>query len=293
MQQTIYEQYHNNLQEQVQKFFHSQNGKMHNNHFGSKIFTEFHKLMIVILYRRSKQSYRNFISSLYESQWPKWLCLKEIPSKSSVQSWFMQLPKQLLEKLNRYLLRNEIPIVAAIDSTGIDAWQRSRHYEWRIGQPRMPFAKLSIICDTSAKFIHDHVIRMAPRHDVIVGEQLFKRQKRNFIVLGDKGYDSEPLHELARANGLELKAPVRVSCKTRPKGRYRRICAKGIEEYPRRNVVESCIHRLKAVYAPFLRSKLHWMKKKEIALAIFVYNFELMNRKILLFTYWFRELLWT
>jgi hypothetical protein len=290
MQLTINEQYNNKLEEQVQKFFHSLNGKIHSNHFGPKIFTELQKLMIVILYRRSGQSYRRFTSMFYESRWPKWLGLKEIPSKSSVHSWFMQLPKQLLRKLNSFLLRNEKPLIAAIDSTGIDSWQRSRHYERILGDSHMPYAKLSIIVDVCAKFIHDHAIRMVPRHDVIVAEQLFKRQKHNFTVLGDKGYDSEPLHELARANGLELKAPVRSSSKKRPKGRYRRLCAKGIEEYSRRKVVESSIHRLKAVYAPFLRSKLHWMKKKEISLSIFIYNLELMIKSCFIIL---RELFWT
>jgi len=147
-------------------------------------------------------------------------------------------------------------------------------------QKHMPYAKLSIIVDTSEKLVHDHILRMVPRHDVIVAEQMFKRQKVNSCaILGDSGFDSEPLHEIARANGLELKAPVRDSSRRRPKGRFRRLCAEGIENYPRRKIVESCIHSLKAVYAPYLRSRLHWMKKKEIALVIIIRNIELiMNR---------------
>ena len=295
MQTTILKQYNNEIEEQVLNFFHSLNGKLHSNHFGPKIFTEYQKLMLVMLYRRSKESYRRFTSLLHESRWPKWLCLKEIPSKSSIHFWFQQLSKDLLKKLNTFLLRNEKPLIAAIDSTGIDSWQRSRHYEMRMRQENeikpqihMPYAKLSIIVDTSAKLIHDHAIRMVPRHDVLVAEQMFKRSKLNSCaILGDRGYDSEHLHEIARANGLELMAPVRISQRNRPKGHYRRICAKGIEKYSLRKSVESSIHSLKSVYVPFLRSKLHWMKKKEIALVIVIRNIELLiKRNVLILSYY-------
>ena len=47
-------------------------------------------------------------------------------------------------------------------------------------------------------------------HDVKEAERIFKRNNfKNIIGLGDKGFDSEPLHEIARTNGITFYAPVR------------------------------------------------------------------------------------
>ena len=59
-QKQIYDQYESKLQRQVLKFFHSVNGKMHSNHFGPKIYNEYQKLMLVVLYIRSNKSFIRF-----------------------------------------------------------------------------------------------------------------------------------------------------------------------------------------------------------------------------------------
>ena len=62
----------------------------------------------------------------------------------------------------------------------------------------MPYAKADIIVDTKNKLVYEHVLRMKPRHDVLGARTMLKRTKiKNVIVLGDKGYDSEPLHVIA------------------------------------------------------------------------------------------------
>ena len=273
-QQTISDQYEHRLKAEFLKVFHAEHGKLHNNHFGPKVYTESQKLMCVILYKRSQRSYARFVDELYESLWPKWLGLREIPGKSSVHRWMMQTPKSLVEKFSRRLLPKK-PELLAIDATGIDSWRRSRHYELRIGEAPVPNAKLDVIIDVDTKMVFDHVVRIRPRHDVIAAEQMLKRAKFTDVrMLGDKGYDSEPLHELARAKGIDLYASVRSSSRKRPKGRFRRVCAKGADDYPRRNVVKSFMHSLKAVHCSALKSRLHWMKKKEMAITLFVYNLE-------------------
>jgi len=52
-----------------------------------------------------------------------------------------EYPLSFLRKLNTLLLQEERPKLMAIDGTGIDSWQRSRHYERRIGEAQMPSLK--------------------------------------------------------------------------------------------------------------------------------------------------------
>jgi len=119
---------------------------------------------------------------------------------------------------------------------------------------------------------------MIPRHDVKATETIFRRTHlRKIKSLGDKGYDSEPLHEVALSRQNTLFAPVRKSSRANPKGWNRRRCAQGDEDYNKRAHVESCIHSLKRRRIPILRSKLHYMKKREMALQILIHNIEKMK----------------
>jgi transposase len=289
MQNTINNQYEHKLKSEFLKVFHAEHGKLHNNHLGQKIYSEFQKLMCCLLYNRSKRSYVRFVDELHESLWPRWLGLRDIPGKSSVQRWMKQTPGRLIQKFSRKLLPQK-PMLLAIDATGVDSWRRSRHYERRIGEEHMPYAKLDVIIDVDSKMVVDHVLRIKPRHETVAATLMLKRSQFSDVrLLGDKAYDSEPLHELARARGIELYAPVRSSPLKRPRGRYRRQCAKGALDYPRRNVVESFMHTLKSVHCPALKSRHHWMKKKEIAIALLLHNLE---RKIQTIITQFLRVIW-
>ena len=111
--------------------------------------------------------------------------------------------------------------------------------------------------------------------DVLGAETIFKRKKReNVLILGDKGYDSEPLHEVASGNGLEFYVPVRDFHVKKPSGKHRQQCWKNPPaEASRRSLVESVIRSLKSRFKS-LRSRLPCMKKRELAWHVLVYNME-------------------
>ena len=254
--------------------YHAMDLKLHDNYFGSKVYSELQKFSLVVLFRRSKKVLRDFIAELYETKWVSWLDLKQIPSKSVLNNWCKKYTIQFIHKLNKLLLCNQKPKLMAVDATGVDACVRSRHYEKRANK-KMGFNKLSIFIDVENHLIHDFVLQMKPRHDVVAAESIFKRTKlRNVKILGDKGYDSEPLHKIAESKQNILFTPVRKSSRSRPKGKNRRRCFKGDEEYNQRVNVESCIHSLKKRRIPVIRSKLHYMKKREMAMQILVHNIE-------------------
>ena len=258
---------------------------LHDNALGPRVFSEFHKFSLVILFRRSKRTLRDFITELYETKWPSWLNLRQIPSKSVLHNWCKKYTVEFLRELNRTFLRRKSPKLMAIDATGVDAYQRSKHYEKR-AKIKQKFNKLTVFIDVENMLIYDHVLQMKPRHDVKAAASIFRRTHlRHIKSLGDKGYDSEPLHKVAQEKQNTLFAPVRKSSRTNPKGWNRRRCAQGDEDYNKRAHVESCIHSLKKRRIPILRSKLHYMKKREMALQILIHNIEKMKRTIRMMFY--------
>jgi hypothetical protein len=192
---------------------------------------------------------------------------------------------KLIRKIHQITLPSEI-LLTSIDGTGFDSWQRSRHYEKRVGEvslPHMPYAKSDIFIDVKTQIIIDFNIITHREHDVVGAERIFKRNKiKNLIGLGDKGYDSEHLHEVARKNGITLYAPVRQMDKRgyrnhKPKGKYRRECLKIPEFIGMRSINETVNSVLKRTQINSLKSKKSYMKQREFAWQVVLYN---IKRKI-------------
>ena len=283
-QKTLSNQYEVRLHEQILKLCHQIELKNHFNRFGPKIFTNYQRVALMVLFYRSGKALRRFADELFESRWPVWLGLKQLPSYRSLHEWASKFTLKFLRSLNCEFLMEEQPSLMAIDATGVDSWQRSRHYEKRrnefrkaTGLPseKMPFAKVDVFVDTNTLAIHDFVLRTKPRHDTLGAATMLKRAKiKNVLVLADKGYDSEPLHQLAREKGLTFHAPVRDFKVKRPKGRYRRQSHENPPpEKNRQCLVESTIRSLKNKFKT-LRSRLHYMKKRELAWIVLVHNMD-------------------
>ena len=193
---------------------------------------------------------------------------------------------KIIRKICKVLLPKEIKLTS-IDGTGFDSWQRSRHYEKRAEEisplTPMPYAKAGIFIDVKTQIILDFEFEMSHKHDVKMAERIFKRNEiKNIIGLGDKGYDSENLHEIARANGIIFYAPVREMDKRafknkKPKGKYRRECVNLPEFYGMRWINETVNSVLKRTQINYLRSKTIFMREREFGWQVILYN---VKRKI-------------
>jgi len=285
IQQIIQSNYNNKLEKELIKLFHSSNLPLHFNKTGNKEFTNYQRISIIILFQRSKKSIRDFIDEFSESKWVSWLGLKKIPKKSTLHDWLKIFNMKIIRKICKVLLPKEIKLTA-IDGTGFDAWQRSRHYEKRVGEvhvQHIPYVKADLFIDVKTQSILDFNLICYREHDVKVAERIFKRNNiKNIFGLGDKGYDSENLHEVARANGIIFYAPVREtnkrsSKKKLPKGKYRRECLKLPEFIGKRSLVETVNSVLKRTQIHFLQSKKSFMKQREFGWNIILYN---IKRKI-------------
>src|SRR5690606_10475885 len=113
---------------------------------------------------------------------------------------------------------------------------------------------------------------------------IFKRLKHvPDVILGDKGYDSENLHEILFQKRVLFHAPVRNFKVKKPKGKHRKRCLQPHPEQGMRSIVESVIRSLK-VRLRNLRSKKHFMKKREFGWHIITYNLEKLSQQLK--TYW-------
>ncbi|MFA4952659.1 MAG: transposase [Candidatus Pacearchaeota archaeon] len=285
-QQIIPSKFNNQMEEQLIKLFHESDLPLHFNKTGNKEFTNYQRVSLIILFHRSKKSIRDFIDEVSESKWISYLGLKKIPKKSTLHDWLKIFDLKIIREICKVLLPTEIK-VTAIDGTGFDSWQRSRHYEKRAEEikplPKMPYFKTCLFIDVGTKSIIDFEIVLHHEHDVKMAERIFKRNKlENIWGLGDKGFDSENLHEIARANGIIFYAPVRrmnkrALSKKKPKGKYRRECIEVPDFAGKRSLVENVNSVLKRTQIHFLRSKKDIMKEREFGWQIVLYN---IKRKI-------------
>ncbi|MFQ5621249.1 MAG: hypothetical protein ACE5FT_05380 [Candidatus Nanoarchaeia archaeon] len=95
--------YKYDLLSEILKLCHKVPLQRHSNHYGPKTFMETQKVVLVILYRRSKLSLIDFIAQLPELRWVEWLQLKEIPGKSTLHDWTKKFTTEFTRKLNALL----------------------------------------------------------------------------------------------------------------------------------------------------------------------------------------------
>ena len=285
IQQIIPSKYNSKLEQQLINLFHSIDLPLHFNKTGNKEFTNYQRISIIILFNKNGKSIRDFIEELKESKWTSWLQLKKIPGKSTLHDWIKMFDMKIIRKICKVLRPKKVRLTS-IDGTGFDAWQRSRHYEKRAEEIKplapMAYAKAGIFIDVKTQIVLDWDLVMSRQHDVKIAERIFKRNDlRGIDGLGDKGFDSEHLHEIARANGITFYAPVRKMSKKAMRnkklgGKYRRQCINMPKFKGMRSINETVNSVLKRTQIHSLRSKKHFMREREFGWKIVYYNLKRM-----------------
>lgn len=264
------------LQHLVKKVCHNKQISLYANRLGPKIYTEHQFVALNILYARSNLSLRDFVQGLYESKWPEWLNLQEIPSKSSIHRHFNRIGLTIIRMLNKIVTKTKKLVDFAIDSTGLEINQSSKHYEKRINRTRSPFLKLSILAENKQPYlIHDFIAEQKHTHDVLHAKTLCKRfGLKNRKIFADKAYDCEELMELVEENDNFLYCPIRNMNRNRPRGRLRRKIFDSFDKniyHKGRNPIEMVMFLLKQK-GLIIRARKSSNKIKEIAWKILAYN---------------------
>lgn len=161
-----------------------------------------------------------------------------VPTYSALAKMVKRLPYNLWQRLLAATCSNNVHI-AALDSTFFAKTNPSYHYLRRIdrkGPTGIP-VKASVVVDTRRKKIIAARIRIRPRGDVLDVPNLLKQCSPRILV-ADKGYDSEAVHEHCFHHNIISMIPPRKSTKG---GFYRRKMLKKykIRTYHRREMAES------------------------------------------------------
>lgn len=271
-QTTLTNQYNNPLEKELLNLFHNSGMPMHFNKTGYKDFDNYQRISLMIIFRRSKKSIRDFLKELNELRWVSWLGLKRIPSKSTFHNWIKLFSMKTIKQLFNQLKPKNSKLTA-IDGTGFDSFHRSRHYEKRVGFTKMPYSKVDLFVDVKSKEIIDFSLVTKHQHDIVSAKQFAKRNVlKGKIILCDKGYDCEEFHRQVFDKGGKLYAPVRKSSRKSPKGWFRKQCVELPDFMGQRSIIECINAVLKRRFIHCLRSKKSYMKKREFAWSMIVYN---------------------
>jgi len=147
------------------------------------------------------------------------------------------------------------------------------------GKLKSSYHKLDIIVDVyGKKQIIDYSFLLKNRHDSFVAKKLLKKIRfKKCKILADKGYSNYDFIETSKRKQNNFISPpknYRGKCKQNNFKRERKI--RNFESnkpiYRRRVIVESVFSSLKRKQNLILRSKLSYMKKREIGWHILLYN---------------------
>ena len=283
LQQIIQSNFNSELEEQLIKLFHSTNLPLHFNHKGNKQFTNYQRISLVIIFRRENKSIRDFIDWLNESKWFSWLGLKKIPKKSTFHDWLNLFDMKLIRELINLSVDEEDLKVTAIDGSGVEANFKSSYYKKRLNdfgeKTKNSYHKLDIVVDVyGKKQIIDYSFLLKNRQDSFVAKKLLKKIKfRKCKILADKGYPDYDFIETAKTKQNNFISPPKDyigKCRHNNFKRERKIrnFESNKQIYRRRVIVESVFSSLKRKQQLKLRSRVGYMKKREMGWHILFYN---------------------
>ena len=283
LQQIILPKFNNNLEEQLINLFHESDLPLHFNKTGYKDFTNYQRISLIIIFRRENKPIRDFLKDLKESKWVSWLGLKRIPKKSTFHDWLNLFDTKLIRELINFSVDKSSLKVVAIDGSGVQTNFQSPYYQKRLKELgekiKNNYHKLDIIVDVyRKKQILDYSFLLKNRHDSFVANKLLKKIKfKKCKILADKGYPNYDFIESSKIKQNNFISPPKNygrKCKHNNLKRARKI--RNFESnkpiYLRRVIVECVFSSLKRKQQLKLRSRLSYMKKREMGWHVLFYN---------------------
>jgi len=206
----------------------------------------------------------NFMIDYHQKSlhWTSW--------QKAIQKW----PQSVWDKLALASAGQEACEIAAIDGTTISRSNPSQHYMNKIGTDltfARPIQNVIMIDVKRRKFLSWRV-RAKPRGEKCDVKYLIKHSPAlPELVLMDKGFDSEPLHNYLRERGIYSISPVRKNCK---RGRYRKQLRDCFDwtVYWQRNLVECLFSAIKRLFGSHTRARTARTQRAELNSRFIAYN---------------------
>jgi len=238
----------NQLIQKVKHFLRKSKAPKYLHHFGPKMYKLWQHVFALFIKSECQLSYRRTTRLLRDLGF-------KIATKSTLQRYAAKLKLPFWQKIFDNTL-SKVSDIVSIDGTGLERTKASEHYVKRIDAKR-PFCKgyhLSIIVGEDSKILS---LRLRKRysHDIIDTKYLTKRLKNKpKIIVMDKAYDSEKLHQYFAEQNIWSIAPVK---KNWVKGQLRKKLKDNFPEkiYHKRSRVESVFHALKQKFGSSVSSR--------------------------------------
>jgi len=190
--------------------------------------------------------------------------------QKAIQKW----PQWVWDALARASAGEEECKIAAIDETTMSRSNPSQHYLKRIDRKEpisRPVQDVVMIDVKRRKFLSWRV-RAKPKGEKCDVPYLIKKSPiLPELVLMHKGFDSNPLHEWLREQGIWSIAPTRKDCKRGNCHRQLRDCF-DYGQYWQRNIVESLIGAVKRPFGSHNRARTARTQRAEIYSRFIAYN---------------------
>jgi len=193
------------------------------------VFSIHQHIILLVLRQYESKSYESFVEWLQVStEVTQVLDMSAIPHYTTLQKAAARLSDILLHVAIGRFIRIACPgkIFAGDDATGFEDRHCTPYYSYRCSI-KQSYTKLSAESDVKSQLVCAVVIQHHPiSHDIKHFPQLF-RQMTNvvaiWIMVLDKGYDSEPVHKIIRNQNVLYMIPARgdimLSC---TRGKYRK-----------------------------------------------------------------------
>lgn len=217
---------------------------------------------------------RQFMSDYYDEKrhFTTW--------QKAIQKW----PAWVWDALAKASAETDICPVAAIDGTGLSRTNASQHYLKRIDSDYKikRHAQAMVMVDVERRKFLSWRFRAVPRGEKCDVPYLIRHSPTlPDLVLMDKGFDSQPLHEWLRNEGIWSVAPVRKNCR---RGRYRKQLRDCFDYglYWQRNIVECLIGVVKRLFGSHVRARHARMQRAEFSIRLIAYNIGAISKRYFL-----------
>ena len=252
-------------------------------HFGPKMYNLWQHVFALFFRANCRLSYRRttvFLRSLGI----------KVASKSTLQRYAVKLQLPFWKRLFKLTI-GKCSSIFSIDGTGLEKTKSSRHYIKRINS-EYKYSKgfhFSIVVDVKGKI---QALRLRKRHgsDVKDIKSLFRDLiNKPKIILMDKGYDAEWIHELFEDAGIRSIAPTRKNAR---RGFYRKKLRDNFPKklYNKRSMVESIFHAFKQKYGSSVSAKNIASARSEVYCKAILHNISLRILRLLGQTPFYRYL---
>lgn len=255
------------LVKNLSKILKQLNCRSYLHHFGPKKFKLVHHLFALLMMQALKLSLRR-VEKLLKNFGMK------VPTSSALCRSRKRIPSWIWNKLV-FLTSGFKHKTVAVDATGFSKTNPSFHFVKRIDRknPIKSYAKFSMLFDVGKNKIISFHARMKHAHEIRDVKRLLSGKKIK-VLLADKAYDAEWLHEFCFDRKIKTVIP---SKKNTKKGFYRRKQKENYSDaiYGKRNLVESGFSAMKRKYGGSVSGKSLRSINSELSCKALAYNLRL------------------